>query len=112
MHVVVLVSASDEEEARQIAREILKERLAACVSIIPKIDSLFWWEGHIEESEEVLMIIKSRKDVLEKLISRIEELHSYQIPEIIAIPIQDGSKEYLGWLNSVISGGIAEGPKG
>ncbi len=101
---MVLVTASSMEEAQRIARAIVSERLAACVNIVPGIKSIYRWKGNVEEGSEVLMIIKTRVDVFEKLRDKIKELHSYEVPEIIALQIVDGLSSYLEWIDRVIEG--------
>jgi len=102
MYLIVLVTASGVDEAQRIANALLERRLAACVNIIPGVRSLFWWEGRVDEAEEVLMLIKSRIDLLEGLMETVKKLHSYQVPEIVAITIHGGSKDYLKWLDSTL----------
>ena len=106
MYMVVLSTASDEEEARQIARELLEERLAACVSIFRGVYSLYHWQGRVEESSESLMIIKTREDRVDEVIATIRRLHSYQTPEIIALPVEKGLKEYLDWIDAALEGKV------
>lgn len=98
-YIVVYVTAPNIETASKIAETIVEKRLAACVNIIPKINSIYWWEGKIERDEEVLLIIKSRREIFEKLSMAIKEIHPYNVPEIIALPIIKGNKEYLEWIN-------------
>lgn len=99
MYNVVFVTAADKKEAEKIARAILKKKLAACVNIIDKVQSYFWWKGKIDHAKEVLLIIKTRKPLLEKLIKEIRALHSYDVPEIIALTINSGNKKYLDWID-------------
>ncbi len=99
MYVVVLVTASHKKEAQKIGRELLKKKLVACVNISEKFNSLFWWQGKIDQAQEVLLIIKSKKTKLAQIIKAVKSLHSYQTPEIIALPIVGGSKDYLGWID-------------
>lgn len=94
---IVLVTASDADEARRIGRELLERRLAACVNILP-IGSMYWWEGVIEEASEALMIIKTRAARMEALIDAVRRAHSYDTPEIIGLPAAAGSPEYLQWI--------------
>jgi periplasmic divalent cation tolerance protein len=96
--IVVLISASSGEEAARIGRALVDEHLAACVNVIPSIRSFFFWEGKTQESQETLMLCKSRKHLMERLVHRIKSLHSYSVPEIIALPIVGGSKDYLTWV--------------
>jgi len=99
---VVLVTCSSRDEASKIARSVIGEKLAACVNIVEGIHSTYWWKGTIEEDEETLLIIKTRAEKFEKLVERIKELHSYTVPEIIALPIVMGNKDYLNWLDETI----------
>ena len=97
-YIIVLVTAASEEEAASIGQTIVGERLAACVNIIRSVRSIYRWQGRIEDQQEVLMILKTRKVLFERLQERVKELHSYSVPEIIALPILEGSKQYLNWL--------------
>ena len=99
MYIVVLITAKDFTEAEKVARSLLENKVAACINISQDIRSLFWWEGKVDESREVLMIVKSKKKHFKKLMSLVKSLHSYMVPEIIALPIINGSKDYLNWLN-------------
>ena len=96
----IVLSCRDKKEAENISRIILENRLGACVNIMEKIESLFWWKGKIEESSEALMIVKSKERLLDKLINLIKKNHSYKNPEIISIPITKGSEEYLNWVGA------------
>ena len=98
MYIVVFVTAKDAKQAQKIAAGLIRGRLAACVNVVKDIKSIFWWEGSVDQSDEALLIIKSRKTLLKKIIRKVKELHSYQLPEIIALPIIDGSKDYLKWI--------------
>ncbi len=93
------MTASSEDEAERISMALVDEHLAACVNIVPAIRSLFFWEGKTQDDREVLLIAKSRQPLLELLIARVKNLHSYTVPEILALPIIGGSTEYLAWLN-------------
>ncbi|GJL51563.1 divalent-cation tolerance protein CutA [Candidatus Nitrospira salsa] len=100
--IVVLVTAASETEARLIARRIVEDKIAACVNIIPTIQSVFDWEGKVTEEQESLLIIKTKAEVFDLLESAIKRLHSYSVPEIIALPIQSGSSDYLAWLGQMV----------
>ncbi|MBN2303857.1 MAG: divalent-cation tolerance protein CutA [Anaerolineae bacterium] len=102
-HIVVLVTATDEKQARQIARRLLREKLAACVNFVP-VESMFLWKGDIQEEEEVLMIIKTRTETFDALMSAVKIVHSYDTPEIIGMPIVMGSREYLKWITDEATG--------
>ena len=99
-YVVVLVTVSNREEAEKIAQCLLDERLIACANIIGPASSFFTWKGKIEKAEEHLLLMKSRLDFFEKLSEKVKALHSYEVPEIIALPIIKGFDAYLEWLNN------------
>jgi periplasmic divalent cation tolerance protein len=99
-HIIVLVTAPNKEEAEKIAHSLLNERLIACANIIGPVHSLFWWQGKIDKAQEHLILMKTRKDLFSKLSEKVKSLHSYQVPEIIAIPIVEGFKPYMEWLES------------
>ena len=96
--VVVYITAPTDEEAALIAKSLVESKLAACVNIIRSIRSIYSWQGRIEDDTEVLMIVKTQQELFEPLSSRVKELHSYDVPEIIALPIIEGSEDYLKWL--------------
>lgn len=96
--VVVLMTAQDKKEAIDIVRRLLKERLIACANVVGPVSSLYWWEDKIEESSEVLVFMKTRENLFERLAQRVKELHSYEVPEVIAFPIRKGLPAYLDWL--------------
>jgi len=95
---VVFITAPDEEEAARIARIIVEERIAGCVNIVKGIRSIYSWEGKVEDEHEVLMIVKTNRELFTELEKRVKELHSYSVPEIISLPVMEGSPEYLEWL--------------
>jgi len=95
---VVLVTASNPEEAARLGRALVDERLAACVNIVPGLRSIYRWQGQVEDVAEVLLVIKTGRHVLTALIERIRALHSYSVPEVIALPITGGAAPYLEWL--------------
>jgi uncharacterized protein involved in tolerance to divalent cations len=102
--VVILITAATAEEAGTIAGALVDERLAACVNIIPGVRSLFTWEGKSQDAREVLMVCKSRLVLMEKIIARVRELHSYSVPEIIALPVVAGLDSYLAWVRDSTKG--------
>ena len=99
MHIVVLVTASVKKEAEVIVQALLKKKLIACANIIEGVNSFFWWQGKIDNSNEVLLIAKSRKSKLPGIIKTVKSLHSYEVPEIIALPIAGGERKYLRWID-------------
>ena len=99
---IVLTTAGSETEARKMAQTLVERRLAACVNIIPRIQSVYRWEGKVEETEECLLLIKTVKAHEDQVRTAIRELHTYDLPECIAIPIESGSAEYLKWLSDSV----------
>jgi len=100
---VVFVTASSQKEARKIARAILKGKLAACVNILPKISSIYWWKGEIETASESLLIFKTILSRTAALIRKVRAIHSYDIPEVITFPIQEGNPDYLRWIRQSVN---------
>jgi periplasmic divalent cation tolerance protein len=96
--VVVLVTVGNPREARKIAKTLVNARLAACVNISSPVQSIYRWQGKIETGREVLLVIKTSREIFPALQAEIRKLHSYATPEIICLPIIDGSREYLDWL--------------
>jgi len=96
---VVYVNCESRAEAGRIAEGIVRQHLAACASMIPLVQSFYWWEGKLEISEEAMLIIKTKASALEALKDEVKKLHSYTVPEIIALPIRGGSRDYLDWLD-------------
>ncbi len=98
---MVFITAPGEEEAAKIAYSLVENRLAGCVNIIRNLRSVYRWKGTIEDDAEVLMIAKTKQSLFDQLVNNVKELHSYAVPEVIAIPIAKGSEDYLDWLNEV-----------
>lgn len=99
---VVLVTAGSEDEARSLAKHLLEQKLIACANLVP-VNSLYMWEGEVQDDREVLLIIKTRSEVFEdRLLAAIKAHHSYDVPEIIAMPIVLGSQQYLQWIVSEV----------
>ena len=98
--IVVLSTCSSREEADRIAYQLVDQRLAACVSVVPGVGSIYRWQGAVERAEEVLLIVKSSRALFDQLRVRIEQLHSYSTPEIVALPIVDGAEGYLDWMTA------------
>ena len=96
--IVVLSACATAEEAERIARALLDKRLAACVNVLPGARSLYHWRGAIEESAEWLLLIKSRRELFDELRGEIQRLHSYEVPEVLALAIVDGAPAYLEWM--------------
>ena len=97
---LVLVTVSSVTEGERIARKVVEDRLAACVNIVPNLRSFFRWEGKITEEGEALLLLKTSGDKLDALAQRVKRLHSYELPEVIALPIVGGLADYLNWVRS------------
>lgn len=98
MHIVIFVTAKDEAQAKRIAEKLVAEKLVACANIVPGIQSIFRWEGKVDRAREVLLILKSRRRHFPSIVKTVKAMHSYDVPEIIALPIIEGNKDYLQWL--------------
>lgn len=101
--IVVLTTCDSQEHAESLARHLLENRLAACVNILPGAHSIYRWNEKIEQADEIVLIIKSRRDVFPQLREAIAQLHTYEVPEIIALPVVDGSEAYLTWIDRELS---------
>jgi len=102
---VILMTAGSLEEARRIADVLVTEMLAACVNVLPGVTSVYRWEGKVQRDEECLLVAKSTREVLGDLIRRVQSRHSYDLPEIVALPVVGGSEAYLRWLDGEVHGG-------
>lgn len=96
--VVILITASSQKEAEKISKLLVSKKLAACVNIVPKISSRYHWKGKIETAFELLLIVKTKKSVLSRLIREVKSAHSYTVPEVVALPILSGNPDYLSWI--------------
>jgi len=102
-HVVVLTTAASREEASRIARKLVSKRLVACANVIPAVASTYWWQGEVTESEEALVVMKSCHSLVEDIIAEVEALHSYEVPEVVVLSIERGSRAYLSWIDQSCS---------
>jgi len=98
--IIVLITAGSEEEAHNIAELLVKGKKAACVNIVPGMDSIFHWEGKIESAGESLLLVKTKASLFPEIVELVKRTHSYEVPEIIALPIIAGSEDYLKWLDT------------
>jgi periplasmic divalent cation tolerance protein len=101
---IVLTTTANAEEAGRLARTLVEERLAGCATLIPGVESVYYWEGRIESATETLLLLKTGPDQLEALEARLHELHSYQTPEFLVLDVESGSEAYLDWLNASLRG--------
>ncbi|WP_119727924.1 divalent-cation tolerance protein CutA [Thermomonospora amylolytica] len=104
-HVEVHVTTGSRDEARKITRAVVEGRVAAGAQIVGPISSTYWWRGEIQEDEEFLVLMKTAEDKLEELTSVVRACHSYEVPEIVAVPIVGGLGEYLGWITAETEAG-------
>jgi periplasmic divalent cation tolerance protein len=100
---VVLVTAPSDAQARDLGRRLVDERLAACVTVVPNVTSIFTWQGKREEAAESLLMIKTRRDAYQALQQRVLELHSYSVPEVLALTVDAGAPAYLQWVHDSVS---------
>lgn len=100
---LIYVTCIDVEEAKTIAQKVIEEKLAACGNILPAMESVYKWEGKMEFSQEVVLLLKTKEDLAKKCIARVEKLHSYKIPCVISMKIADGAPAYLNWLNEQVT---------
>ena len=100
--IVVLITTSGKKEAHKIAELLLNKRKAACINIVPEVDSLFWWADKLDSAKESLLIIKTKSSMLHSIVEIVKSIHSYEVPEIIALPIISGSEDYLKWLETTV----------
>ena len=100
IHPNIYNNRKKKEDAKKIANNLIEKRLAGCTQIIGPITSTYWWKGNVETAEEFLILVKSRKELYEEIEKAKKEIHPYETPEIIAMPIVEGSKDYLEWLKN------------
>ena len=102
-YIVLLITTETTKEAQQISKLLLEQKKAACVNIISGVDSVFWWEGKIDSSQERLLIVKTKASLLPEIIDLVKGAHSYTVPEIIALPIVGGNQDYLEWIDTSLA---------
>lgn len=101
-YIVVLITTGTPEEAQRIAAVLLEQRKAACVNIIPQVSSRFWWKGKLDSAEESLLIVKTRASLLDEIVALVKEVHSYDVAEVIALPVVGGNQDYLDWMGGEV----------
>jgi len=99
---IIFITTGTYEEADQVAEVLLKQRKAACINIIPGVRSRFWWEGQLHSDRENLLIVKAKASLLDEIVGLVKEVHSYDVPEIIALPIVGGNRDYLTWVKNEV----------
>lgn len=99
--IVIFITTSSLEEAEKIGKKLVEERLVACVNIVPQVKSIFTWKEKVCQKAESLMVIKTKEDLFDDVLKKVKTLHSYTVPEVIALPIIKGSEDYLKWVGEV-----------
>ena len=101
-YLTLFITVSGPEEAHKRAEVLIKQRKAACVNIVPRVSSLFWWQDNIDTAQESMLIVKTKASLLSEIIILVKEIHSYDMPEIIALPIVGGNQDYLAWIDEEV----------
>ncbi|KAG7314597.1 hypothetical protein KOW79_021900 [Hemibagrus wyckioides] len=101
-HSVLLINCPTEQTAKDIGRHIMEKRMAACVNILPPTSTMFYWNGEIQDASEILLLVRTRTSMIQRLTEIVKAIHPYQTPEILSFPIQDGSHSYLKWIDDVV----------
>ncbi len=101
MNAVVLITTPTKKEAESLTDRLLKQKLAACVNLLP-IASHYWWKGKIEDAEETLMLVKTQRSLISQIVRLVQKYHSYEVPEVIALPIIQGNQKYLQWIAETV----------
>jgi len=101
-YTVLFITTANIKEAQRISSVLLNQKKAACVNIVPKVSSLFWWQDKLDSAQESLLIVKTKTSLLNEVVTLVREIHSYDIPEIIALPIVGGNQDYLDWIGKEV----------
>ncbi len=101
-NVVIFITTSTDEEAHKLANALLIQRKAACVNIVPRVTSFFWWQDKLNSEQESLLVIKTKASLLDEIVALVRKIHSYDVPEIIALPIVGGNQDYLEWIGKEV----------
>lgn len=96
--IIIFITVPTEKEAQKISDKLLQEKLVACVNIIKEVNSFFWWKNKIESANEILLVVKTQSKFFDDIVNAVKQLHSYDVPEIIAVPIINANKDYLDWI--------------
>ncbi len=101
-YIVLFITTATAEEAQRISRVLLEQKKVACVNIVPRVNSLFWWQDKLDSAEESLLIVKTKASLLSEIVPLVKKIHSYDIPELIALPIIGGNQDYLDWIQKEV----------
>ncbi len=96
--IIIFITTADEQEAQGIAKLLLGKRFIACANIVPRVSSIFWWQGVLESEIECMLVLKTKRSLLDDVVEAVKSAHSYDVPEVIALPIIGGNQDYLNWL--------------
>lgn len=99
---IILITCASKKEARVLIKTLLSQRLIACGNILSDLESIFWWKGEVQKAREYLALLKTTNSKFKKIEQIVKQVHSYEVPEIIAVPVMGGSKEYLDWIGSEV----------
>jgi len=102
-YIVIFITTATLKEAQQISKVLLERKKVACVNIVPRVDSLFWWQDKLDSAQESLLIVKTKPSLLNEVTTLVKKIHSYDTPEIIALPIVGGNQDYLEWIGDSVS---------
>jgi len=102
-YIVIFITTATLKEAQQISKVLVERKKVACVNIVPRVDSLFWWQGKLDSAQESLLIVKTKQSLLNEVTTLVKKIHSYDTPEIIALPIVGGNQDYLEWIGDSVS---------
>ena len=102
-YIVVFITTATLEEAQQISKVLLERKKVACVNIVLRVDSLFWWQDKLDSAQESLLIVKTKQSLLNEVTTLVKKIHSYDTPEVIALPIVGGNQDYLEWIGDSVS---------
>ncbi|MFQ5866602.1 MAG: divalent-cation tolerance protein CutA [bacterium] len=100
---VLFITSGSQEEAKRLAKVLVEEKLAACVNILPDVESIYWWKDKIELSKERMLVVKTQGKMVKRVVKRVKEIHSYKVPEVIALPIVEGNRDYLQWISDALA---------
>ena len=98
-HIIIFITTAGVEEARRLAQALVNSKKVACVNIVPEVNSLYWWQDKVAEDKEALLLVKTQAKLFPEIMAQVKNLHPYQVPEIIALPIVAGNPEYLNWID-------------
>jgi periplasmic divalent cation tolerance protein len=101
-YIIVLVTVSSPDEAKRICDVLLEKRVVACANVLRDVQSFYWWKGKLDQSKELLLLMKSRRELLDEIVRLVKENHSYEVPEVVAVPIAGGNADYLRWIEESV----------